>query len=77
MVFHRYKNLAGTSGVTAYELGDDYIKVEFEGEAVYLYTSEVTGKEKLETMKKLAKQGRGLSTYISQHVEDAYAARLQ
>lgn len=77
MVFHRYKNSAGTSGVTAYEIGDDYIKVEFIDGPIYLYTHNIPGTRKVEQMKNLAKTGKGLSTFISQNVRDKYASRLR
>jgi hypothetical protein len=69
----RYKNLDGHSGVLAYELGPDFIKVQFTGGVVYLYTSKVTGRRNVEHMKSLAVRGRGLSTFISTTVKDRYA----
>jgi hypothetical protein len=71
----RYKNLDGNSGVLAYELGEDYIIVQFTGGVVYLYNNKVTGKHNIERMKALAIRGRGLSTYISTIVKDRYALK--
>ena len=34
-----YKNLGGDSGVSAFELGEDYIKVQFNDGSVYLYNN--------------------------------------
>lgn len=34
----RYKNLGRDSGVSAYEIGDDSITVQFSTGEVYLYT---------------------------------------
>jgi hypothetical protein len=66
----QYKNLSRESGVTHYVLGKDFIKVKFkENSEVYVYNYSLNGKEHIENMKKLAIDGRGLSTYISQHPE--------
>ncbi len=72
----RYKNLSGKSGILAYELGDDYIKIEFEDGATYLYTYTNTGKENVEAMKALAVQGEGLTTYINQYIRKGYEDKL-
>lgn len=68
----RYKNIEGHSGVLAYETGTDYIKVRFTSGDNYLYTNEVTGSSKVQIMKRLAKEGRGLSTFISKYVKHKY-----
>lgn len=72
----RYANRSGESGVVAYQIGKDSITVEFSGGARYLYTAESAGAATIESMRKLAAEGRGLSTFISQHVHDRYARRL-
>ncbi len=36
----RYRNLSGDSGVDAYEIGDDFVKVRFKPGVVYWYTEE-------------------------------------
>ena len=64
------------SGVIAWEAAPDAIGVQFADGTVYVYTHAVTGRAKVERMKRLARAGRGLATYISQHVGDAYAARF-
>jgi hypothetical protein len=69
----RYKNLDGDSGVFAYEIGPDFIRVQFTGGVVYLYSNKVTGRKNVEHMKGLALLGRGLSTFISRIVKDRYA----
>jgi hypothetical protein len=71
----RYRNLSGKSGVVAYELRDGGIEVEFATGARYLYTEASAGKPAIATMRRLAKSGRGLSTYISQTVREGYAER--
>jgi hypothetical protein len=73
----RYGNLSGNSGVTAYEIGGDFIEVRFVDGAVYVYTYASAGRRHVEAMKRLARAGAGLSTYISRHIRAAYAARLR
>lgn len=38
-----YKDVNGYSGVIVYELGKDYIRVQFSRGSIYLYTYEITG----------------------------------
>ncbi|GHA48512.1 hypothetical protein GCM10007103_31750 [Salinimicrobium marinum] len=67
-----YGNLSGTSGVTAYEIEDEGILVEFNRDKIYRYTYTSAGRGAVEMMKTLAQQGRGLSTYISRNVKERY-----
>lgn len=67
-----YGNLSGHSGVTHYDPGPDFIRVRFRKGDIYRYTYARPGREHVERMKTLAGEGRGLSTYISQYVRDAY-----
>ena len=69
----QYKNLSAESGILAYESGDDFIRIQFQDKEVYLYTNESSGKEHIDQMKILAEKGRGLNTYINQHVRKNYA----
>ena len=65
-----YKNKNRDSGITHFEIGEDYIRARFEGNSsVYTYSYELSGKKHIEQMKILAKKGSGLGTYISQHAE--------
>lgn len=68
----RYGNLDGDSGVVAYALLPDRIRVKFRNGAVYEYGPLRPGRRKVDTMKRLARSGRGLSTFISRHVRDDY-----
>jgi len=77
MALRRYRNRGRNSGVSAYETGEDYIKIEFVDGDLYLYTDASAGPETIARMKQLAASGEGLSTFISQHVRDRYAARLR
>jgi len=71
----QYRNLGGNSGVVAFEIGSDYIKVQFRHSATYTYTYASAGSHNIETMKKLAVGGQGLNTFISKNVKDRYASK--
>lgn len=70
----RYRNLAGDSGVLAYELGDIFIRVQFNG-ATYTYTNRSAGSSNIQTMKNLAQRGHGLNTFINKYVKDKYESK--
>ena len=55
----RYKNLSGDSGVVAYEIGSDFIRVQFSDGAVYLYNYTSAGLHNIDHMKQLARNGQG------------------
>ena len=71
-----YGNSAGDSGVRAYEIARESIKVKFLSGETYLYSYKRPGKVHVEKMKSLAEKGKGLSTYISQYVRDNYESKL-
>ena len=71
MELQRYNSEEGNSGVTYFEIGKEDIIVVFNGTA-YRYTYSRTGKSHVEQMKRLARKGKGLSTYISQKVKKKY-----
>ncbi|MGG7037040.1 MAG: hypothetical protein ACI7YS_17880 [Flavobacterium sp.] len=70
----RYRNSGGVSGVSAYEIGSDYIIVKFSGTArTYTYSyGGRAGRNHVENMKKLAQNGSGLNAYINNHVKFLY-----
>lgn len=72
-----YGNLSGNSGVKAYAIREGAIEVEFANGQAYLYDDAHTGPVRIRRMRRLARAGRGLSTYISREVRDAYARRLR
>jgi hypothetical protein len=72
----RYAGLAGDTGIVAYEPEPEAIVVQFKNRYVYVYDYRTTGWAKVERMKQLAAQGRGLSTFISKHVRGAYARKI-
>ncbi|QOY94013.1 hypothetical protein IM543_21270 [Massilia sp. UMI-21] len=74
---HRYRNMSGDSGVVAYDIGQDAITIEFRGGERYLYTERSAGAENIARMQELAREGRGLSTFVSQHIRARYARKLR
>jgi len=72
----RYKNLHGNSGVSAYEIGEDSITIQFVSGDTYVYTYSKPGKTQVEEMKVLAERGEGLSTYISRVVKGRYQEKF-
>ena len=72
-----YGDKSGDSGVASYEVGPDFIIVRFKEGHGYLYNDAAPGRRRVESMKRLAARGQGLSTYISKHVRDNYAAKLE
>ncbi len=65
----RYGNRSGISGVVAYEIGEDFVRAQFDGGETYRYSKKGVGARHLAELKRLAKLGEGLTTYISQHPE--------
>jgi hypothetical protein len=70
-----YKDTDGDSGVTGYEIGPDFIRVQFSTGAVYLYTNASAGARNIEQMKQLAQRGDGLNAFINTTVHEAYAKK--
>lgn len=65
---------AEVSGVNAFEIGENYIIVEFKDKRIYLYNQLFPGKEHLEEMKERALNGDKLGAYINQNVRDNFIA---
>lgn len=72
----RYRNLGGESGVVAYDIDAGQIIVQFRNGERYLYTEDSAGAANVARMQALAKAGRGLSSFISQHVHDRYERKV-
>jgi hypothetical protein len=72
----RYGNQSRESGVVAYDIDAGRIIVQFRNGDRYLYTEDSAGAANIATMQALARAGRGLSTFISQHVHDRYARKI-
>ncbi len=74
-VMERYKNLGGDSGVCGYEIGSDFIRVQFNNGSIYRYTCWSAGSLNIKEMKRLAQYGEGLSAYIRTTVRKAYECK--
>lgn len=72
---NQYQNRGGDSNIAAYEIGSDYIKVQFNDGSVYLYTHASAGQQNIEEMKRLATQGQGLNSFINKNVRNDYASK--
>jgi hypothetical protein len=73
---NRYRNLSGNSGVRTYAIREESIAVQFADAKTYVYSYASAGRSHIDAMKRLAKSGEGLATYINKHVRDRYEARL-
>ena len=72
-----YKSRSPNTGVATYEILDSAIILEFKNRKHrYLYNSEIPGAKHVAAMSELAKSGKGLSTYVNQHVRENYARKL-
>lgn len=74
--FRPYGNRDGRSGVVAYAMFGSGIAVRFVDGDVYLYDRDCPGPAHVARMKALARDGRGLATYISRRIGRRYSARL-
>ena len=68
-----YQNRSRKSSVYAFVIGDDFIAVQFgTNGAVYKYSYAKAGRSNVETMKRLARLGLGLNTYIKRNVNGRF-----
>lgn len=68
----RYVNRSGSSGVSGFEIGADYIRVIFSSGSSHSYSYRKAGQSHVENMKRLAVSGSGLNSYINAHVKFKY-----
>jgi len=76
---HPYANRSGSSGVVAYAAGPGWIVIEFAASArdrnrFYRYTAASAGADRVRELQRRARQGRWLSTFVSQ-THPGYDAR--
>ena len=71
----RYRDVDGDSNVAAYEIGPDFIRVQFRDGSIYLYTYASAGSRNIERMRQLARNGDGLNAFINKAVRKAYARK--
>ena len=72
----KYKGKSGNNGVTAYEILEKEIILEFKYKNLYLYDYTKPGKKHVEQMKILAEDGKGLTKYVNQNVRDNYKEKI-
>ncbi len=72
-----YRDINGDSGVSAYDYGDDWIKVQFKYGRTYEYRSSKIGSAHISMMKRLADSGDGLNAYINTRpdVKNGYSSK--
>lgn len=73
----RYQSNNKDTGVSAYHPGKDYIDIQFKDGRTYRYSYKKPGKVAVEEMKRLAMEGKGLTTYINKYVREKYERRLK
>lgn len=67
-----YGNITGRSNIIGYELGEESILVAFANGKFYTYSYDSAGEDLVEEMKRLAREGSGLSGYIQQNAKYSY-----
>lgn len=65
-----YRNQNGNSGIIAYEIGDDYIDVQFKNGGIYRYEEATIGRLQFLNMQVLAILGSGLNAFINMFVRN-------
>ncbi len=68
----KYSNQRGNSPITHFQIESERIIVWFQGGKSYSYSYRKAGRNHVEQMKTLAKNGSGLSAYITQNVRFDY-----
>jgi hypothetical protein len=72
-----YTDTNGDSGISAYDYGEDWIRIQFKFGGTYEYRSSGIGLAHLATLKRLADSGDGLNTYINKNpdVKKGYSSK--
>ncbi|EFK57418.1 Uncharacterised protein [Sphingobacterium spiritivorum] len=73
----RYANRNGDSGIFGYEIGSNFILIQFTTGSVYEYTYASAGMNHIENMKSLALSGSGLNSYIMKNVRTKYSRKIR
>lgn len=72
-----YKARNPNAGVLNYEISGRAIILEFADHRFrYIYNELAPGAAHVAAMIRLARRGKGLTTYVNQHVREHYAAKL-
>ena len=73
MAVVQYKDLHRNSSVALYEIGSNFVRVQFKhSPRVYQYSYLKAGKSHVEYMKILANRGWGLNRYIKKFANSLY-----
>ena len=67
-----YSNITGQSNITGYEIGKEFIAVQFKNGETYKYSYDSAGQETVEEMKELARGGSGLAGFIQTNAKYDY-----
>ena len=73
----RYRDIGRNSNIYSYEIGSDYINVQFKDGSIYKYTYSSAGTTNIEQMKKLAINGKGLNSFINTSVRKKYSSKIR
>ena len=76
MELENYSGFSSGGGVTGYKFLREGLILQFKSGDLYLYDYKKPGKYHIEIMKTLAKQGKGLTTYVNQNVRENYKEKL-
>jgi hypothetical protein len=71
MKMERYLNRSGNSPITYYQIEEDRIIIWFASKS-YSYSYHKAGRIHVENMKELARNGSGLSAYVTKNVKYLY-----
>jgi hypothetical protein len=72
-----YKDIDKDSGITAYDYGDVWIKIQFKSGQIYEYYASKIGQAHISAMKTMADAGEGLNSYIRKNptVRNGWSSR--
>lgn len=73
----KYGNKNGDSGISGFEIGSNFILIEFSTGSIYEYTYQSAGTNNIEMMKNLAISGSGLNGFINTYVKFKYSRKIR
>ena len=65
-----YRNENGNSGIVGFEIGDDYIDVQFKNGGIYRYKESIIGRLQFLNMQAAAMLGSGLNGIINRYARE-------
>jgi len=75
MDYEKYLDLSGDGGIEGFIISPNAIAILFDNGFWYTYNYARPGKEHVEEMKRLARLGKGLKTYINKNVRNNYGGK--